>query len=82
MVNISQVFITENNEQLPPLFEESSNTVKKYLINDNYHLYKHDDINLCLKMFDCEIFQLQGKNLFYKKFYFEANLFWDLSIKK
>ena len=41
MVNISQVFITENNEQLPPLFEESSKTVKKYLI---HHLYKHDEL--------------------------------------
>ena len=57
MVNISQVFITENNEQLPPLFEESSNTVKKYLIHDNYHLYKHDELkDLIYENFPKDVF--------------------------
>lgn len=44
MVNVSQVFITEENEPLPALFEESSTTVKKYLINSNYHLYNHAEL--------------------------------------
>ena len=44
MINISQVFITEDNEQLPPLFKKSSNTFKEYLIHDNYHLFKNDGL--------------------------------------
>ena len=43
MVNVSQVFITESNEPLPDLFNESTSTVKKYLINTNYHLFNHEE---------------------------------------
>ena len=43
MVNVSQVLITDSNDPLPNLFKESTNTVKKYLINSNYHLYNHEE---------------------------------------
>ena len=43
MVNVSQVFITDNDNPLPDLFKESTNTVKKYLINTNYHLFNHEE---------------------------------------
>ena len=49
MVNISQIFITDNNQDLPKLFENSSNTVKKNLPHDNYKLYKKEEIQEFLK---------------------------------
>ena len=71
MINISQVFITENNEQLPPLFEESSNTVKKYLIHDNYHLYKHDELKeLIYANFPKDVFRSISRNKLLLMLYF------------
>ena len=44
MVNVSQIFITDNNESLPKLFVDSSNTVKNNLTHDNYKLYIKEEI--------------------------------------
>lgn len=62
MVNVSQVFITENNEPLPDLFKESSNTVKNFLKHTNYHLYNHNE----LKDFINENFPKEVFNSFLK----------------
>ena len=50
MINISQIFITDNSEEpLPILFEEASNTVKSNLIHDEYHIYRKEEIEDFLK---------------------------------
>ena len=43
MINISQVFITDNNYPLPDLFKESTRTVKENLKHNNYNLYNHEE---------------------------------------
>ena len=49
MVNISQVFITEKNQKLPELFEESTNTVKSNLVHDKYKLFQKEEIEEFIK---------------------------------
>ena len=43
MINVFQVFITDNNSPLPDLFKESTRTVKENLKNSNYHLFNHEE---------------------------------------
>ncbi len=49
MVNISQVFLTDNDDKLPKLFVDASNSVKKNLIHTDYHLYGKEELQEFIK---------------------------------
>jgi len=91
MVNVSQVFITESNEPLPDLFKESTSTVKKYLINTNYHLFNHEECkDLIRDNFPKEVlnsflklnpYSYKADLAYYCLGYLQGGWFVDMSIK-
>jgi mannosyltransferase OCH1-like enzyme len=57
MINVFQVFITDNNSPLPDLFKESTRTVKENLKHTNYHLFNHEECkDLIRENFPKEVF--------------------------
>ena len=91
MINISQVFISNNNGPLPKLLEESQGTVKRNLINSSYYLYKYDELEDLIKdNFPKDVFRsfLKLKPYSYKADlayyclgYLKGGWFVDISIK-
>ena len=58
MINISQIFISDRNEPVPKLFEESVSTVKKNLIHTNHRIYIKEDLEkIIYENFPEEVFK-------------------------
>lgn len=91
MTNIHQIFLSDNDEKLPDLFKESSQTVKSKLTHSNYKLYLKEELEeFILTNFSKDVFKaFQKLNPYalkkdlasYCLAYIKGGWFIDISIK-
>ena len=45
-MNVSQIFITDDNEKMPRFLQRSTKSVRKYFLNYNYKIYNNKELRL------------------------------------